>query len=85
MTDNLRDMQGQWTEEKVWRTGGGWAGAALWQGTQGRGKHRRRLQQQTRWVPCAPVGERESRCTLYQDERRDEVIRKTRVPKLSKM
>lgn len=33
----------------------------------------------------APVGERESRCTLYQDERRDEVIRKTRVPKLSKM
>lgn len=36
-------------------------------------------------LPCAPVGERESRCTLYQDERRDEVIRKTRVPKLSKM
>lgn len=36
-------------------------------------------------LPCAPVGERESRGTLYQDERREEVIRKTRVPKLSKM
>lgn len=33
---------------------------------------------------CAPVGERESKCTLNQDERRDEVIRKTRLSKLSK-
>lgn len=35
-------------------------------------------------LPCAPVGERNSKCTPYQDERRDEVIRKTRLPKLSK-
>lgn len=34
-------------------------------------------------LPCAPVGERESKCTLYQDEGGNEVIRKSRLPKLS--
>lgn len=37
MHEQLRGVQEQWAEEKVWGTGAGWAGPALWQDTQDRG------------------------------------------------
>lgn len=87
-TDKLRDMQGQWTGEKLWRTGTGWAGAALRLSTQDRRKHRRLLQQQTKWLGYrVHQWEREKENALFikmkrwghQEDKAAKAIKKCRI------
>lgn len=87
-TDKLRDMQGQWTGKKLWRTGTGWAGAALRLSTQDRRKHRRLLQQQTKWLGYrVHQWEREKENALFikmkrwghQEDKAAKAIKKCRI------